>query len=91
MHWYAENKNVFNKRLKLSVVRTGSRRLSGKAFQAVGPATAKGSASTVERSPVPIQTPSHIPSAQELTSNYRPKQGRYVFTLMTLMYMQLYA
>jgi len=30
MHWYAENKNVFNKHLKLSVVRSGSRRLSGK-------------------------------------------------------------
>ena len=41
MHWYAENKNIFNKRLKLSVVRSGSQKLSGKEFQAVGPATAK--------------------------------------------------
>jgi len=41
LHWYAENKIVFNKRLKLSVVRSGSRRLSGKEFQAIGPATAR--------------------------------------------------
>jgi len=30
LRWYAENKNVFNKRLKLSIVTSGSRRLSGK-------------------------------------------------------------
>jgi len=41
MHWYSENKNVFNKCLKLSVVRSGSRRLSGREFQTVRPATAK--------------------------------------------------
>jgi len=41
LHWYTDNKNVFNKRLKLSIVTSGSQRLSGKEFQAVGPATAK--------------------------------------------------
>jgi len=41
MHQYAANWNVFNNRLKLFPLMTGSRKLYGREFQTNGPATEK--------------------------------------------------
>jgi len=41
MHQYAAHRNVFNDRLKLFPLMTGSRKLIGREFQTDGPATEK--------------------------------------------------